>query len=89
MFFYVPVLGANWNSIHLGLPDNLIQFLAKEHVWGILTKTTGTQGCEKNTSVFTMLTLDVSFPLENRNLLDNFTQAKVSLSKAKVSTFVR
>lgn len=24
LVFYVPVRGANWNSIHLGLPDNLI-----------------------------------------------------------------
>lgn len=35
---YVSALGAYWNLTNLDHPGDWIQFLAKEYVWGILTK---------------------------------------------------
>ena len=61
---YGSVPGAHWNLTNLELLDAWIKCLAKEYVLGTLTKTMGTQRDEKNVSVFAMLNLEVSLPLE-------------------------
>ena len=56
--------GAYWNLTNPKLLNAWIEFSAKEYVLGTLTKTMGTWRDEKNVSVFAMLNLEASFPLE-------------------------